>query len=267
MRFAAASGSMMPCERTDGFTADILLASCTTFVPPSLLSLSLSLTTCGISSVVFSIDRSASSSHHHSCCCCCCFSAHCPIPRSSNLQNTKLPDSSSHPAASTPLVPPKQNPPILHHIELSPRHQKLPTTLLPSITQRRQQEQDLLTSDTQTVREQSLKSMTTNKQDRKNKKIKKIRRGYNSEKTGDHQDLSKIPSSHLPTSSKHHPFEENAKLEETHNLKNSKEKTKTSSAAGAAEITTHFSLATDYHSCNNNNNQKIPRKSPLKRAD
>lgn len=42
MRFAAASGSMMPCERTDGFTADILLASCTTFVPPSLLSLSLS---------------------------------------------------------------------------------------------------------------------------------------------------------------------------------------------------------------------------------
>jgi len=66
-----------------------------------------------------------------------------------------------------------------------------------------------------------------------------------------------------------HPFEENAKLEETHNSKNSKEKkTKTSSAAGAAEITTHFSLATDYHSCNNNNNNnKIPRKSPLKRAD
>ncbi len=69
-----------------------------------------------------------------------------------------------------------------------------------------------------------------------------------------------------------HPFEENAKLEETHNSKNSKKKKKnpkTSSAAGAAEITTHFSLATDYHSCNNNNNnnQKIPPKSPLKRAD
>jgi hypothetical protein len=124
--------------------------------------LPLSLTTCGISSVVFSIDRSASSSHHHSC---CCFSAQCPIPCSSNLRNTNLPHSSSHPAASTPLIPPKQNSPILHHIELSPRYQRLPTTLLPSITQWRQQEQNFLTSDTQTVREQSLKSMTTNKQD------------------------------------------------------------------------------------------------------
>lgn len=37
MCFAAASGSMMPCERTDGFTADILLASSTTFVPHSPL--------------------------------------------------------------------------------------------------------------------------------------------------------------------------------------------------------------------------------------
>jgi len=105
--------------------------------------------------------------------------------------------------------------------------------------------------------------MTTNKQDKK--KTNKIRRGYNSEKTGDHQNLSKSPPSHSPISSKHHPLEENAKLEEPTTQKTQEKKTKTSSAAGAVEMTTHFSLATDYHSCNNNNNN-IPRKSPLKGA-
>jgi hypothetical protein len=107
--------------------------------------------------------------------------------------------------------------------------------------------------------------MTTNKQTNKTKQ-KKIRRGYNSVKTGDHQNLSKSPSSHLPISSKHHPFEENAKkLEEPTTQKTQEKKPKTSSAAGAAEITTHFPLATDYHSCNNNNNNKkyqLSRKSP-----
>jgi hypothetical protein len=64
--------------------------------------------------------------------------------------------------------------------------------------------------------------MTTNKQDKT--KQNKIRRGYNSEKTGDHQNLSKSPSSHSPISSKHHPLEENAKNSRNPQLKTLKKK-------------------------------------------
>jgi hypothetical protein len=77
-----------------------------------------------------------------------------------------------------------------------------------------------------TNRLQAISKIHDNKQTRQNKTIQnKIRRGYNSEKTGDHQNLSKSPSSHLPISSKHHhPLEENAKNSRNPQLKKLKRK-------------------------------------------